>query len=78
MGKSRPANGYPAFGPVRTMGPICCAPFIAFHFGIEDIGFPGLLCIAANVFNATHATDERVFVQPAETDGRAQDKISYS
>ncbi len=37
-----------------------------------------LLCDAAWVFNGIHATDERVFVQPAGNDGRAQDRIIYS
>ena len=39
---------------------------------------PDLLCVAAILFNGTHATDERVFARPAETDGRSQDKSSYS
>ena len=34
-----------------------------------------LLCDAAELFNTTHATDERVFVQPAELAGRAQNSI---
>ena len=50
----------------------------SFLFGIDNIVTSGLLCVAAKAFNATHATDERVFVHPAKSDGRSQDKLSYS
>jgi|tagenome__1003787_1003787.scaffolds.fasta_scaffold19138501_2 hypothetical protein len=42
---------------------------VTFLIGIGDMEFFGLLCDAAELFNSTHATDERVFVQPAQTDG---------
>ena len=45
----------------------------------KDLIVPSaLLCDAANVFNADHTTDARIFVHPARTGGHSQDKSSYS
>ena len=64
-----------ALQPCTSPRPSPLTPFLS---GIDHIVIAGLLCDAAVASNATHATDERVFVHPVRTDGRSPDKIVYS